>query len=165
MRKLLVGLLILPLLTVLAPRAHADAVIVGSALADFSGNLTLDIEVDPNAEPTFVKDQLKSNLELNNGATVDKVDVKNGVAHVSGKGATPSATVEATLNNDVANATGVGPSPAGVETRRRAFWLLGGLAGLAAGGGSNNPPQPLAPEPPPPPPPTQAPAPPASTGP
>lgn len=141
---------IVALTMMLAANAHADAIAVGVGLADHAGNIVLDIQVDPNADPVFVSDQLKANLEMSSGS-VKTVTVDNGIAHVSVEGATPGAEVQALLNNDVALATGVGPSPAGTEYRRRAFWLLGGLGGLAALGGDNgNPPQaPLAEEPPP----------------
>jgi len=102
----------------------------------------------PNADPVYVADQLKSNLELSSGS-IKSVKVEDGIAQVKVTGATPKSEVQAMLNNDVALATGVGPSPAGTEYRRRAFWLLGGLGGLAAlGGNDNNPQAPLAEEPP-----------------
>ncbi len=150
MRKLLISSLFLPALFLLAGNVHADAIVVGTALADHAGDLVLDIQVDPNADPTFVSDQLKANLELTDGATVKSVAVENGVAHVSAGGATPGATVQAALSNDIALMTGVGPSLAGVETRRRAFWLLGGLGALAIGGddGGTPPQAPLLEEPP-----------------
>lgn len=152
MRKFPMATLLLSALLLFAGKVHADAIIVGTALADHAGSLVLDMHVDPNADPTFVADQLKAHLELTNGATVKSVAIENGVAHVSAEGATPGATVEASLSNDVALATGVGPSLAGVETRRRAFWLLGGLGALAIGGDDGGPPPqaPLAEEPPPP---------------
>jgi hypothetical protein len=94
----------------------------------------LDMQVDPNADPVYVSDELKSNLELSSGQ-VKSVQVEDGIAHVSVEGATPGAEVRAMLNNDIALATGVGPSPAGTEHRRRAWWIFGGLGGLAALGG------------------------------
>lgn len=149
MKKLLMRTLLLPVLFLFAGQVHADAIVVGTALADHAGSLVLDIQVDPNADPVFVSDQLKSNLELTNGATIKSVDIEKGIAHVYAEGATPGSTVEATLSNDVALATGVGPSPAGTETRRRAFWLLGGLGALALGGDDGGSPQaPLLEEPP-----------------
>jgi hypothetical protein len=109
----------------------------------------LDIQVDPNADPVYVADQLKANLEMSSGS-IKSVKIEDGVAHVAVDGATPTSEVQAMLNNDIALATGVGPSPAGTEYRRRAFWLLGGLGGLAVlGGNENNPQGPLAEEPPP----------------
>jgi hypothetical protein len=159
MKKLLVSLLLLPATLLLVGKVHAQSIIVGSAVADHAGNLSFDILVDPNADPVYVADQLKANLELTNQASIQSVSVQNGIAHVSATGATPGATVQAALSNNIALATGVAPSPAGVETQRRAFWILGGLAGLAAiGGGDDNPPPPLAEEPPP----TPTPAPPVS---
>ena len=144
------GLLLAPLLALGAANAYADAIIVGTAMSDHAGALAFDIQVDPNADPVYVADELKSNLELSSGS-VQSVKVDDGIAHVVADGATPKAEVQAMLNNDVALATGVGPSPAGTEYRRRAFWLLGGLGGLAAlGGNDNNPTAPLAEEPPPP---------------
>lgn len=150
MKTVLLRILLVPALLLFASSAHADAIVVGTALSDHAGDLILDVQVDPNADPVFVSDQLKSNLELSSGS-VKSVKIEDGIAHVSGEGATPNSEVQAMLNNDVALATGVGASPAGIETRRRAFWLLGGLAGLAALGGNNgSPPQaPLAEEPPP----------------
>jgi hypothetical protein len=119
-----------------AARAQADAIVVGKAVADHAGDLTLDVQVDPNADPTYVADQLKSSLELTNQATVESVKVENGVAHVTASGATPGATVLATLNNEAALATGVAAAPVGVQTQRRAYWILGGgFAAFAAGGG------------------------------
>jgi hypothetical protein len=165
MKTLLLRILIVvaALLPFSAAKAHADAIIVGTAISDHAGNFIMDMQIDPNADPVFVADQLKANLELSSGS-VKSVTISDGLAHVSGEGATPTSEVQAMLNNDVALATGVGPSPAGIEHRRRAFWLLGGLAGLAAGGGtSGNPETPLEEEPtptptipgvPPPPPPT-----------
>lgn len=166
MKTLLLRMLLVPALLLFAATAHADLIAVGTALSDHAGNLMLDIQVDPNADPVFVSDQLKSNLELSSGS-VKSVDIEDGVARVSVEGATPGTEVQALLNNDVALATGVGPSPAGTEYRRRAFWLLGGLGGLAALGGDDgsNPQAPLAEEPPaatpaiPPPPPSVLPTP------
>lgn len=150
MKKFLVSLLLLSASLLLVGQVRADAIIVGSAVADHAGDLSFDILVDPNADPVYVSDQLKANLELSNQASIRSVDVENGMAHVTATGATPGATVQAALSNNIALATGVAPSPAGKETQRRGFWLLGGLGGLAAigGGGGGNPP-PLEEEPPP----------------
>ena len=150
MKRFLLHLMLLPAILAFAARAQADAIVVGKAVADHAGNLALDVQVDPNADPVYVADQLKSNLELTDQASIQSVTVENGVAHVTASGATPGATVLAKLNNDVALATGVSPSPAGIETRRRAYWLLGGLGGLAAvggGGGGAAPEAPLEEEP------------------
>ena len=149
MKTRLLGILLVPMLLLFAAHAHADAIIVGTALSDHAGSFVLDLQVDPNADPVYVADQLKSNLEMSSGS-IKSVKVEDGIAHVKVDGATPKSEVQAMLNNDVALATGVGPSPAGTEYRRRAFWLLGGLGGLAALGGDNgNPQAPLAEEPPP----------------
>jgi len=165
MRKFLV---LLAAVVLSAAEARADAIVVGTAIADHAGKAVLDLQVDSNADPVFVKDQLSSNLELSDGS-IQSVDVEKekGLAHVNVQGAAPNSTVQATLSNDVALATGVGPSLAGVETRRRAFWLLGGLGALAAGGDHGKPQAPLEQEPPatPVPPATPIPAPPVSTGP
>lgn len=151
MKTLLLHILLAPALLLFAATAHADAIAVGTGLSDHAGNLKLDILVDPNADAVFVSDQLKAGLEVSSGS-VKSVTVEDGIAHVSIEGATPGAEVQALLNNDVALATGVGPSPAGTEYRRRAYWLLGGLGGLAAlgGGGGSKPQAPLEEEPPPP---------------
>jgi hypothetical protein len=150
MKTRLLGILLVPMLLLFAAHAHADAIIVGTALSDHAGSFVLDLQIDPNADPVYVADQLKANLELSSGS-IKSVKVEDGIAHVKADGATPKSEVQAMLNNDVALATGVGPSPAGTEYRRRAFWLLGGLGGLAAlGGNGNNPQAPLAEEPPPP---------------
>jgi len=143
------GLLLVPMLLLSAAVAHADAIIVGTAMSDHAGSFVLDLQVDPNADPVYVADQLKQNLELSSGE-IKSVKVDDGMAQVKATGATPKSEVQAMLNNDIAMATGVGPSPAGTEYRRRAFWLLGGLGGLAALGGDDGKPQaPLAEEPPP----------------
>jgi len=130
MKTRLLGILLVPMLLLFAAHAHADAIIVGTALSDHAGSFVLDLQVDPNADPVYVADQLKSNLEMSSGS-IKSVKVEDGIAHVKVDGATPKSEVQAMLNNDVALATGVGPSPAGTEYRRRAFWLLGGLGGLA----------------------------------
>jgi hypothetical protein len=163
MRKFLV---LFAALALSAAEARADAIVVGTAIADHGGKAVLDLQIDGNADSVFVKDQLTSNLELSDGS-IQSVDIEKekGLAHVNVQGAAPDSTIQASLSNDVAASTGVGPSPAGVETRRRAFWLFGGLGALAANGSDHgNPQAPLAEEPPPPPA-TPTPAPPASTGP
>jgi hypothetical protein len=152
-KKLLARILLLPAILLFAGTVHADAIIVGTAVADHAGDLAFDMPVDPNADPVYVADQLKENLELTDQASIKSVTVENGIAHVSAIGATPGATVLAKLNNDVALATGVAPSPVGIETRRRAYWVFGGGLGALAtvGGGNGNPPPeaPLEQEPPP----------------
>jgi hypothetical protein len=152
MKRSLLHIVFLPAIFAIlsfAASARADAIVVGKAVADHAGDLTLDVQVDPNADPVYVADQLKSNLELTNQATIQSVTVENGVAHVTASGATPGATVLAKLNNEAALATGVAAAPVGFETRRRAYWLLGGLGGLAAvgGGGGGAPAAPLEEEP------------------
>src|SRR5438128_442205 len=114
MKTRLSGLLLVPMLLLFTAAAHADAIIVGTALADHAGNFVLDVQVDPNADPVYVGDQLKQNLELSSGE-IKSVKIEDGVAHIKATGATPSSEVQAMLNNDVALATGVGPSPAGTE--------------------------------------------------
>jgi hypothetical protein len=161
MNKRSLGLLLAPLLALFAATAYADAIVVGNAVADHAGNFVLDMQVDPNADPTYVADQLKSSLELSSGQ-VKSVQVEDGVAHVSVEGATPGAEVHAMIDNDIALATGVGTSPEETEHRRRGYWLFSGLGGLAAlGGGGGGAAAPLEEEPtptptfviPPPPPP------------
>jgi len=147
MKTRLLGFLIVPMLLLFTANAHADAIIVGTAMSDHAGNLVLEMQVDPNADPVYVADQLKSNLELSSGE-IKSVKVDDGIAQVKAAGATPKSEVQAMLSNDVALSTGVGPSPAGTEYRRRAFWLLGSAGAFAALGGDNHNPQaPLAEEP------------------
>ena len=159
MKKLLSRILLVPAMLLFAAQAHADAIIVGTALSDHAGNFAIDMHVAPNADPIYVADQLKANLELSSGS-IDSITIDDGIAHIKAGGATPKSQVQLMLNNDIALATGVGPSPAGTEYRRRAFWLLGGLAGLAALGDDDGDPTVLAEEPPPPPPPPFVPPPP-----
>jgi hypothetical protein len=163
MNKRSLGLLLSPLLALFAGTAYADSMVVGKALADHAGNFVLDMQIDANADPTYVSDALKSNVELSSGQ-VKAVQIEDGIAHVSGEGATPGSEVQAMLDNEIALETGVGSSPEGTEHRRRGYWLfsgLGGLAALAGGGGGGAAAAPLEEEPaptptsviPPPPPP------------
>lgn len=138
--------------------ARAD-VSVGSVLTDQLGKGAFDLQIDPNADPHQVAEQLQSNLQFPQGVSVDgpiTIDDK-GIAHINIKGGQPESTVEVTLPDQVAEATGVGTDPSTRRSRRGLYWTAGAAAaggGIAAGvilpgggsdGGNNSSPQPLSP--------------------
>lgn len=133
MRRALVWMLVVGMMVLMASVARAQVQSVGTGVAADNGAGAIDIAVDATADPTVVADQLRANLQLTEGATVQSITVENGVAHIEFANAAAGATVEATLPTEIASAIGVGGAVgggAGVSTAA----LVGGGA-LVVGGG------------------------------
>lgn len=124
----------------------AANVTVATVATDKVGNGAFDLQVDPRADPKIVADQLRSSLQFPDGVTIDgpvKVDDK-GIAHVAFKGATPESSVEVTLPDEVADATGVTGNPSQEKRRRAGYYAAGAaaaggiIAGILIPGGDDN---------------------------
>lgn len=133
MRRALAWTLMVGLLMFLTPAAQAQVESVGTGVADANGGGAIDIAVDATADPTLVADQLRANLQLTEGATVQSITVENGIAHIEFANAAAGATVEATLPTEIASAIGIGGAIGGGATMGTAA-LVGGGA-LVVGGG------------------------------
>jgi hypothetical protein len=118
---------------VFAPVARAQAIVVGTGIADAAGSGALDINVDPASDPKFVADELKANLQLSNGATIQSISVQNGVAHIEFDSALAGGTIEATMPTEVASSIGasaVGGAGGGTSVAA----IIGSGVIIAAGG-------------------------------
>ncbi len=133
MPRALTWMLAVGLFLLLTPVAHAQVESVGTGVADGSGAGAIDFAVDATADPTVVAEQLRANLQLTEGATIQSITVENGVAHIEFASATAGSTVEATLPTEIASAIGVGGA-AGVGGGVSTAALVGGGALIVGGG-------------------------------
>ncbi|MGH7860001.1 MAG: hypothetical protein ACREQY_21955 [Candidatus Binatia bacterium] len=115
--------------------------LLGTGEADTNGLGVIQFNVEPTVDAQLAAEQISTNLQLTDGATLQSVTVENGVVTIEFTEATPGALVEASVPSDVASAIGFGvPGAAGAPLAQGSSpwaWAGGGFlvgaGGLAAG--------------------------------
>jgi hypothetical protein len=124
-----------------APVALAE--VIGSTDSDAVGTGEILVEVDPTADPEYVRQQIIDNVRITEGGQLQEVTVKDGVLSIKFVQSTAKTLVEAVIDDDIAAwllrgsavaGTGAGVGGLGVPGLIGAGVIAGTLTGVAASG-------------------------------
>lgn len=137
MRRILGVLVALSFSWMTTSRAFAEGTVVGQAVADAEGKGTIGINVNQSLNPKDVAKQIKSDVELTQGAKPEVVapdTAMEGAVRIDFARATPGSTVEAILPEEAARRLLAGGLAAGATGGGAIAALLGTGAAVAAAG-------------------------------
>lgn len=136
MKRMLIG--ILGALAIVAFASKGFAMVVGEVAAQANGTGVITFDVSSSGDPSSMTDSIQKNLRLSNGAEVQSVQVKDGVATIEFAKASGGAQVTASLPDEIVAALGAGGgggSMTAAYVGAGALVVTGGtLVGLAAAG-------------------------------
>lgn len=134
MKRALVAIVTWLAITGLAPVASAAT--VGEVVSLSDGTGTIKFSVAETVDPATAADQITSAVQLSNGAQLQSVEVKDGIATLTFANATPGASVTATLPAELVASLGIGGATtlAGGSSGTTGMYVGAGV--LAATGGT-----------------------------